>query len=100
MNQTYEVRRLGQRYSRKLVQRAGVYVLGKADGTLVNHNGLKVGTYKVLGFQTRYNKALRRDEQVETLSCVINGWNVPAWRKDTQYPIHQDFSLKASKVSA
>lgn len=100
MNQTYEVRRLGQRYSKKLIQKAGVYVFGKPNGTLVNHNGAVVGTYKVTGFQTRYNKTLRRDEQVETLDCVLGEWRVPAWRKDVQYPVHQDFSLKAVKVSS
>jgi hypothetical protein len=95
----FEVRRLGGRYSKKIVQRAGVYVFGKPDGNLVDHNGKTVGTFKVTGFQTRYNKALRRDEQVQVLECVIGEWRVPAWRKDAQYPVHQDFSLKIQKVT-
>lgn len=95
----FEVRRVGGRYSKKLIQRAGVYVLGRADGTLVDHNGKQVGTYKITGYQTRRNKALRRDEQVQVLECELGGWLVPAWRKDSQYPVHQDFSLKAVKVS-
>lgn len=95
----FEVRRLHGRKSKKLVQRAGVYVVGRADGTLVDHNGKQVGTYSVNGYQTRYNKVLRRDEQVQVLTCVLNGWRVPAWRKDVQYPVHQDFNLKAVKVA-
>lgn len=95
----FEVRRLHGRFSKKLVQRAGVYVLGRPDGTLADHNGKTVGTYTVIGFQTRYNKGLRRDEQVQALECFINGWRVPAYRKDVQYPIHQDFSLKAAPVT-
>lgn len=97
---SFEVRRLGGRNSKKLVQRAGVYVLGRADGTLVDHNGKQVGTYKVTGYQSRYNKSLRRDEQVQTLECFLGEWRVPAYRKDVQYPVHQDFSLKAEKVAA
>lgn len=96
----FEVRRVGGRYSKKLIQRAGVYVLGRADGTLVDHNGKQVGTYAITGFQTRYNKGLRRDEQVQALECFLDGWRVPAYRKDVQYPVHQDFNLKAVKVSA
>lgn len=95
----FEVRRLGGRYSKKIVQRAGVYVFGKPDGNLVDHNGKVVGTYKVTGFQSRRDKNLRRDVQVQVLECLIGEWRVPAWRKDNQYPIHQDFSLKAQKVT-
>jgi len=92
-------RKKGQRFDKPVLNRLSMYLFGR-DGQLIsNATGEPVGTFKVTGFFTGKDSG-GRPVQFQALECHIPGWIVPAYRRDVQYAICQDFSKKAIKVAA
>jgi hypothetical protein len=96
MSKNYTVfadRKKGQRFDKPLLRPIAKYMFGRDGGLVANASGETVGTFKVTGFFTGSD-----GRQFQALECHIPGWIVPAFRRDVQYPVCQDFSKKAVKV--